>query len=653
MGSEQPTGGPPPADADLLRRTADGDDTAFEEFFRRHAVAVRRHARDCCHDTDSADDLTTEAFARTLRGIRGGVRPDAPERIHLLTTVRRVAAEWSRTDKGERLRPGFAGFALLAEATGPGRPAGGAGMTGAAPAPGTAGLPGCADAPGTQGAPDFDDARSGSGAGGAGPAGPPAGAADRRAQADAGVRAMREAAHSEVVRAFRGLPAPWQTVLWHTLVEAESPESAARLLGMSPEAATALAHRARKGLEQACLRVRLADASAGGGDCARSAPLLAACAEGGPRARTVRGVRRHLAACARCRAAVRDAADAGVRLRMALPVAVLGPLAAGYPRHAAGAAPGRHPGDGAGTGRVVPETGGAPVRMGLAAGVAAATAAVLVVLAGGAGAPDSGPRAGRAPAPVAPGEPGPGSGAVGGPGPEAPGPAATPAQTRRERAGSGAPPGSAAGGSTGPAGSRGPARSGGTSPAPSSPGAVASPSGTTSSPPASASGSSPPSSAPVPSSPGPSVEPKPAPLAYDLGELAYDTHGDGTGPEVRSAESSWLWPRQGIMIGRELFPDGVTVQARSSVTVDLNRPCTAYSARVGLDDLRPVPGAALFSVYGDGALLWRSDVLRDGDAALPVQVPLAGVRTLRLVVEPYRRSPEALADWAGARISCR
>ncbi|MZE81369.1 RNA polymerase subunit sigma-24, partial [Streptomyces sp. SID5475] len=149
--------------------------------------------------------------------------------------------------------------------------------------------------------------------------------------ADAGVRAMREAERSEVVRAFRVLPAPWQTVLWHTLVEAESPESAARLLGMSPEAAAALAHRARKGLEQACLRVRLADASAEGGDCARSTPLLAACAEGGLRARTVRGLRRHLAACARCRTAVRDAADAAVRLRMALPVAVLGPLAAGYP----------------------------------------------------------------------------------------------------------------------------------------------------------------------------------------------------------------------------------------------------------------------------------------------------------------------------------
>lgn len=650
MGSEQPTGGPPPADADLLRRTADGDDTAFEEFFRRHAVAVRRHARDCCHDTDSADDLTTEAFARTLRGIRGGVRPEAPERIHLLTTVRRVAAEWSRTGKGERLRPGFAGFAVLAEATGPARPAGGAGVTGAASAPGTAGLPGCADSSGVLGAPDFAGARSGSGAG---PAGLPAGAGDRRAEAAAGVRAMREAEHSEVVRAFRGLPAPWQTVLWHTLVEAESPESAARLLGMSPEAAAALAHRARKGLEQACLRIRLADASAGGGDCARSAPLLAAYAEGGLRAGTVRGLRRHLAACARCRTAVRDAADAGVRLRMALTVAVLGPLAAGYPRQAAGAAPGRRPGGGAGTDRVVPEAGGAPVRMGLAAGVAAATAAVLVALAGGAGAPDSGPRAGRAPAPVAPGEPGPGSGAVRGPGPEAPGPAATPAQTRRESAGSRTPPGSAAGGSTGPAGSRGPTRSGGTSPAPSSPGAVASPSGVPSSPPASASGSSPPSPGPVPSSSGPSVEPKPAPLAYDLGELAYDTHGDGTGPEVRSAESSWLWPRRGIMIGRELFPEGVTVQTRSSVTVDLNRPCTTYSARVGLDDLRPVPGAALFSVYGDGVLLWRSDVLRDGDAALPVQVSLAGVRTLRLVVEPYGRSPEALADWAGARISCR
>ncbi|WP_030547735.1 NPCBM/NEW2 domain-containing protein [Streptomyces albus] len=635
MGSEQPTsdpGGPSPADADLLRRTADGDDTAFEEFFRRHAVAVRRHARDCCPDADSADDLTTEAFARTLREVRAGIRPEAPERIRLLLTVRRVAAEWARAGKDGRLHPGFAGFAALAEDEGsarsPGPPAGSGN-----------------EAEAGNGA----EARSGNEAGGG------------RAEAVAAVRTMREAERSEAVRAFRGLPARWQTLLWHTVVEAESPENTARLLGLRPEAAAALAHRARKGLEQGCLRLRLAEAPAGGVDCARAAPLLTAGAEGGLRARTVRALRRHLGACAGCRAAVRDAADAGVRLRMALPAAVLGPMAAGYPRQPAGVTVRRRPGGGAGAARAVAEGAGVLARMGSAAGLAAAATATLIVLAGGVGAPDSGPRAGLAPAPGAPGEPGPSSGAGRLPAPEAPpGPEATPAQTGRETAAaaaSGTPSGPGPDASRGPSkptGPAGPAGSGGAFAGPSSPGAVPSASsGPPSSPSASASGSSQPSSAPVPTSAGPPVEPKPAPLAFDVGELAYDTHGDGTGPEVRGAESSWLWPRQGITIGGEVFRTGVTVRARSSVTIDLNRVCTAFEARVGLDDLRPVPGAARFSVHGDGALLWRSRVLRDGDAAVPVQVPLAGVRTVRLVVEPHQRSPQALADWAGARITCR
>ncbi|MBQ0982962.1 NPCBM/NEW2 domain-containing protein [Streptomyces sp. F63] len=649
MGSEQPTSGPGrgpgpgPADADLLRRTADGHDTAFEEFFRRHAVAVRRHARAWCHDTDRADDLTTEAFARTLREIRGGDRPEAPERMHLLVTVRRVAAEWARTGRHSRLRPGFADFAALAEATGPARA-----VHGTRPPGGT----GAAGAP----AGDVDSAaarQSAVSADGPGPAGP----GSSGTEAAVWMRAMREAERSEVVRAFHALPLHRQTMLWHTLVEAEPTQSAARLLGLRPEAAAAEADRARRELELACLRVRLTEARAAGGDCPGSAPLVAAYAEDGPRARTARRLRRHLVACARCRAAVRDAADAGVRLRMALPVAVLGPCTDGYPRPAAGAVAPRRRRSGAEVDRGTAEGVGVLMRMGTAAGLAAATAVTLVGLAWDVGTPDTGPRAGRAPSPEASWEPVPSSRASRSPVREAlPGPEAAPTQTRREETLSRTPsdPGPEASGS--PAESVGPVDPGGGSSGAFSPGPPASaPGGPPSSPSAPVSGSPPPpSSAPAPGPTGPSAEPKPAPLAYDIGELAYDTHGDGTRPEVRSAGSSWLWPRQDLSVAGESFPAGVTVQARSSVTIDLNRACTAYDARVGLDDLRPVPGAARFSVYGDGALLWRSGVLRDGDAAAPVQVPLAGVRTIRLVVEPHQeRHAQALADWAGARISCR
>ncbi|EST37597.1 hypothetical protein N566_12170 [Streptomycetaceae bacterium MP113-05] len=118
-------------------------------------------------------------------------------------------------------------------------------------------------------------------------------------------------------------------------------------------------------------------------------------------------------------------------------------------------------------------------------------------------------------------------------------------------------------------------------------------------------------------------------------------------PTLRVGPSDWLWQRYG----------SVTVPSPSSVTVDLNRPCTAYDALARVDRLTLGDGAVRFAVFGDGSRLWRSPAVRRGTAPVPVHVPLTGVRTMRLVVEPV--GPQrpvgrlVLADWAGSRISCR
>ncbi len=114
-----------------------------------------------------------------------------------------------------------------------------------------------------------------------------------------------------------------------------------------------------------------------------------------------------------------------------------------------------------------------------------------------------------------------------------------------------------------------------------------------------------------------------------------------------------MWPRSGLRIGGRDRGHGVTVRARSTLTVGLGRSCTAFDALVGVDDLTAVPAAVRFSVYGDGVLLWRSDVVRRGDAPVPVHVSLSGRETLRLVVEPRTAlDAVALAGWAQARITC-
>ncbi|MFD9637067.1 NPCBM/NEW2 domain-containing protein, partial [Streptomyces violascens] len=158
---------------------------------------------------------------------------------------------------------------------------------------------------------------------------------------------------------------------------------------------------------------------------------------------------------------------------------------------------------------------------------------------------------------------------------------------------------------------------------------------------------------PTPPKPTPPPPPPPAPTVFQVNRLQYGVLGDGTEPEVRLGESSWLWQRSGMRIGEHRYPHGVTVHGRSSVTIDLNRQCRTYDAYAGVDDLTMGLGAVRFSLYGDGARLWQSPVVHGGDPAVPVHADISGRRTIRLVVEPAGPfGGSTLADWAQSAISC-
>ncbi|WP_079044080.1 NPCBM/NEW2 domain-containing protein, partial [Streptomyces kanamyceticus] len=153
--------------------------------------------------------------------------------------------------------------------------------------------------------------------------------------------------------------------------------------------------------------------------------------------------------------------------------------------------------------------------------------------------------------------------------------------------------------------------------------------------------------------PTPTPTPTPAPKVYQWNELGYGTFGDGTKPEMRLGESSWVWQRWGLSIADKQYGHGVTVHGESSVTIDLNRSCSTYDALVGVDDMTMGLGQVRFSVYADGARLWQSPLMKGGDPAVPVQVNLTGRKTVRLVVEPHTPFDSvALADWAQSRLRC-
>ncbi|MEU3188855.1 sigma-70 family RNA polymerase sigma factor [Streptomyces sp. NPDC006923] len=624
-GRETPSSPLPPSDAELIQRMREGDDSAYEELFRRHSDSVRRYARTCCRDAHTADDLTAEVFARTLQAVRGGAGPEHAVRAYLLTTVRRVAASWTRSAKREQLVEDFAVFAEQAARSSE--------------------------------VSDIDTLDLG-----------------------ADVRAMHEAERSMAMRAFRSLPERWQAVLWHTTVEEESPSEVAPLFGLTANATAVLAGRAREGLKQAYLQAHVSSALTSDGDCARYADRLGAYARGGLRTRAERGLRKHLAECAKCRLAVGELELVNAGIPGLVPVAVIGWFGAGYSLKAAGvvaggvagaagagvaggasaasgasagsapaagAAPvggasgsasggasgsasGSAAGGGSGgtAGGVVSGGIAAPVKAGVAGLVAVATATGLVWALAGDPPPAPGPQAKPPVAqPVVPRVPEP---APEPPRPRAPQPAVSPAKATPR-------PGRTPVPAPAPSAEQRPAPTPAEPSAPPVPGPVPRPE------------PSPPQSPPP--SPAP---PRPAPVDYRVNQLAYGVLGDGSAPEVRLAGSGWLWRRWGMSIDGTRYGHGVTMHAPSSVTIDLNRRCSTYEALVGVDDLTPGRGAVRFSVHGDGGRLWRSPVLRGGEKALPVEVGIAGQRSVRLVVEPQTPfGMTALADWAESRIRCR
>ncbi|CAM5518716.1 Glycosyl hydrolase family 98 putative carbohydrate-binding module domain-containing protein OS=Streptomyces fumanus OX=67302 GN=GCM10018772_14570 PE=3 SV=1 [Streptomyces fumanus] len=601
----------PPADVDLIGWMRSGDDSAYEELYRRHADAVRRYARTCCRDAHTADDLTAEVFARMLQAVRGGSGPEYAVRAYLLTSVRRVAASWTQSARREQLVDDFAVFAA-------------------------------------------QSARAASVAD------------DDTLELGADVRAMREAERSMAVRAFRSLPERWQAVLWHTEVEDESPSQVAPLFGLDANGTRVLASRAREGLRQAYLQAHVSAALAEDEECARYADRLGTYARGRLRTRAERGLRKHLEECAKCRLAASQIEEVAGGIPGVVPLAVIGWFgAAGYAKAAAliaggagagaagaagaaassGASTG---GAGAGGGAGASQGLGAPVKVGIAAGVVAAGIAAVVFALTGQDAADR-PRAEAVPSQSAP---------AAGSGEETPGAPEKPARSRPQPPAGPQPSAPGAAGTSAASSTRTPAStSSSASSSASKPGpepessATSTPSrGETSTPGPAPEPTKKPAPTPTPSS---RPAPPPAPVVYQWSGLSYDITGDGTGPEMRMRESSWAWQRSGLRIAGREYAHGVTVHGRSSVTIDLNRSCTSYDAQIGVDDLTMKLGKVRFSVWADGARLWRSGTVRGGDPAVPVHVDISGRSTVRLVVEPHSHLDTlVLADWAESRFTC-
>lgn len=142
---------------------------------------------------------------------------------------------------------------------------------------------------------------------------------------------LEEAERGIIAQAFESLPGQWQTVLWQTAVEGKQPKDFAGTMGMTPNAAAALAYRARERLRQAYLQAHLQQG--GHEECEPHRSRLGSYVRGGLSRRQERSTRGHLAQCESCSALVSELRDVNRMLvRTVAPIFLLasgGPLAGG------------------------------------------------------------------------------------------------------------------------------------------------------------------------------------------------------------------------------------------------------------------------------------------------------------------------------------
>ncbi len=134
--------------------------------------------------------------------------------------------------------------------------------------------------------------------------------------------ALAQADRALISEAFESLPDRWQAVLWHTAVEGQQPRELAGVLGVSANAASAMAYRAREKLRQAYLQAHLLASPAPDHEPYRS--QLGAYVRGGLSPRDTTAVEKHLEGCESCRALVAELEDVNRSLaRAVLPLFLL------------------------------------------------------------------------------------------------------------------------------------------------------------------------------------------------------------------------------------------------------------------------------------------------------------------------------------------
>jgi hypothetical protein len=107
-----------------------------------------------------------------------------------------------------------------------------------------------------------------------------------------------------------------------------------------------------------------------------------------------------------------------------------------------------------------------------------------------------------------------------------------------------------------------------------------------------------------------------------------------------------------LRIANHIYARGIGIHAPTTIDVVVRRGCKRFVAEVGVDGEVPSegPSSVKFFVYGDGAVLYESPVMRVTDPPRRVDVWVDEIRELRLVCTDAGDGNIAdHADWADAK----
>jgi hypothetical protein len=131
-------------------------------------------------------------------------------------------------------------------------------------------------------------------------------------------------------------------------------------------------------------------------------------------------------------------------------------------------------------------------------------------------------------------------------------------------------------------------------------------------------------------------------LPWESARAGWTPNGDGLPRRDLDIQNNPL------RLGRRKYPKGIGAHAPSEIVYVLDGKYARFAALVGGAEQG---GTVVFEVFGDDKRLFQSGVMHCMRETTPVDVPVAGVRRLRLVVTDAGDNYYAdMANWAAARL---